>query len=266
MRLSAVLAVRNEEPMLESGLELLAFCDEIVVVVDSRSDDRTEEIARRHTDRVWVEDFVDFAAHKNAAIERAQGDWVLLVDADERVTPALAGEIQETLAGDPAKWGFRFEIVSFFLGQRMRYGGWQQDHLRLVRREHARWEGAIHERLTIPPERIGRLSGELWHFSHRSIQEMLAKTIRFGDVQAQELAELGARRVTPWRLARLMLREFLFRMVSRRGYKDGMPGVVESLYQPFSLFCVHVMLWQRQRGQTLWETYQSLERQAAEHR
>jgi glycosyltransferase involved in cell wall biosynthesis len=266
MRLSAVLAVRNEEPMLERGLELLGFCDEIVVVVDSRSDDRTEEIARRHTDRVWVEDFVDFAAHKNAAIERAQGDWVLIVDADERVTPALGREIQERLAGDPPEWGFEFEIVSFFLGQRMNHGGWQQHHLRLVRREHARWAGAIHERLSIPPERVGRLGEELWHFSHRSIQEMLAKTIRFGEVQSLEQFEQGAPRVSPWRLARLMLHEFAFRMLKRRGYRDGMPGVVESLYQPFSLFCVHVMLWQRQRGETLWDTYQALERQAAEHR
>jgi glycosyltransferase involved in cell wall biosynthesis len=266
MRLSAVLAVRNEEPMLERGLELLRFCDEIVVVVDSRSDDRTEEIARRHTDRVWVEDFVDFAAHKNAAIERSQGDWLLLVDADERVTPALAREIQDTLARDPAQLGFTFEIVSFFLGQRMRYGAWQQHHLRLVRREHARWEGAIHEQLSLPPERVGRLEGELWHFSHRSIQEMLAKTIRFGEIQSLELYEHGAPRVTPWRLARLMLREFAWRMVRRRGYKDGMPGVIESLYQPFSLFCVHAMLWQRQRTETLAETYRALEQQAAEHR
>jgi O-antigen ligase len=266
MRLSAVLAVRNEESMLDPGLRLLGFCDEIVVIVDSRSDDRTEEIARRHTDRVWVEDFKDFAAHKNAAIERARGDWVLMLDADERVTPALAREIEETLGQDPVEHGFTFEIVSFFLGARMRHGGWRQRHLRLVRREHARWRGAIHERLSVPPERVGHLREELWHFSHRSIQEMLAKTIRFGEVQSLELHEQGARKVTAWTLARVILREFASRMVARRGYKDGMPGVIESIYQPFSLFCVQVMLWQRQRDETLGETYQALERQAAEHR
>jgi hypothetical protein len=70
--------------------------------------------------------------------------------------------------------------------------------------------------------------------------------------------------VTAWTFAKVMLREFAFRMLSRRGYKDGMPGVIEALYQPFSLFCVYVMLWQRQRGETLWETYQALERQVAE--
>jgi (heptosyl)LPS beta-1,4-glucosyltransferase len=265
MRLSAVLAVRNEEPMLERGLELLRFCDEIVVVVDSRTEDRTEEIARRYTDRVWVEEFVDFASHKNAAIERARGDWVLIVDADERVTPALAEEIQRAMAAEPPELGFRFEIVSFFLGQRMRHGGWQQDHLRLVRREHAHWQGAIHERLSVPPERVGRLEGELWHFSHRSIEEMLSKTIRFGEVQSLELLEQGAPRVAGRRLVWVLLRELAFRL-KRRGYKDGMPGVIESLYQPFSLFCVEVMLWQRQRGETLAETYQALEDQAARER
>ena len=73
MSLSAVLAVRNEEPMIERGLQLLGFCDEIVVVVDSRTDDRTEEIARRYTEHVWVSEFRDFASHKNSAIERALG-------------------------------------------------------------------------------------------------------------------------------------------------------------------------------------------------
>lgn len=266
MTLSAVLAVRNEEPMLERGLQLLGFCDEIVVVVDSRTDDRTEEIARRYTDHVWVNDFHDFASHKNSGIERASGDWVLLVDADERVTPALAREIDDRLRGDPAEWAFAIEIVSFFLGGRLSHGGWTQDHVRLMRREHARWSGAIHERLSIPPERTGRLDESLWHFSHRTIEEMLAKTIRFGEVQSLELLEQGAPRVTPFSLAKLMLREFASRMIYRRGYRDGMPGVIEALYQPFSLFCVQVMLWQRQRPESIAEIYAKFERQAAEHR
>ncbi len=266
MTLSAVLAVRNEEPMLERGLQLLAFCDEIVVVVDSRTDDRTEEIARRYTERVFVNEFRDFASHKNAGIEQATGDWVLMLDADERVTPALAREIQERLRGDPPEWAFAIEIVSFFLGGRLDAGGWLQDHVRLVRREHARWSGAIHERLSIPPERTGRLDEGIWHFSHRTIEEMLAKTIRFGQVQALELAEQGAPRVTRFTLAKTVLRELASRLVYHRGYRGGMPGFIEAVYQPFSLFCVQVMLWQRQRGESIEESYAKLERQAAEHR
>jgi glycosyltransferase involved in cell wall biosynthesis len=266
MSLSAVLAVRNEEQMLERCLELLDFCDEVVVAVDSRTTDRTEEIARRYTEHVWVNDFRDFASHKNSAIEQASGDWVLLLDADERVTPALAREIQETLHRDPPEWAFAIQIESFFLGSRLPHGGWRQDHVRLMRREHARWSGAIHERLSIPPGRTGRLNEAIWHFSHRSIEEMLAKTIRFGQVQALEMFEQGAPRVTALTLARVMLREFASRMVLRRGYRDGMPGVIEALYQPFSLFCVYVMLWQHQRRESLRDSYTALERQAAEHR
>lgn len=266
MRLSAVLAVRNEESMLERCLALLGFCDEIVVVVDARTIDGTEAIARRHTDRVWVERFEDFSQHKNAAIAHARGEWLLIVDADERITPALAREIETILAQDPPQWGFWIDTINFFLGARMRHGAWNDDHLRLIRRERAVYHGKIHEAFDVPRERTGKLREGMWHFSHRSIEEMLAKTIRFGEVQARELHQGGAPRVTPLRLARLIGREFGFRMVRQRGYKDGMPGIIEGIYQPFSLFCVHVMLWQLQRGETLPDSYAALERRAAEHR
>jgi glycosyltransferase involved in cell wall biosynthesis len=266
MTLSAVLAVRNEEPMLERCLALLGFCDEIVVVVDARTTDATEAIARRHTDRVWVEAFEDFSQHKNLAIQKARGDWLLIVDADERITPALAREIQATLAREPAEWGFWIDTINFFLGGRMRHGAWNDDHLRLIRRERAVYRGKIHEAFDVPPERAGKLREGMWHFSHRSIEDMLAKTIRFGQVQARELLESGAPRVTPLRLVRVMAREFGFRMVRQKAWKDGMPGIIEAVYQPFSLFCVHVMLWQLQREEPLADSYQALERAAAEHR
>jgi glycosyltransferase involved in cell wall biosynthesis len=266
MNLSAVLAVRNEETMLERCLALLGFCDEIVVVIDARTTDRTEEIARRHTDRVWVEAFEDFSQHKNAAIEKARGEWVLIVDADERITPALAREIQETLAREPGEWGYWIDTLNFFLGSRMRHGAWNDDHLRLIRKERAVYRGKIHEYFDVPPERAGKLREGMWHFSHRSIEEMLAKTVRFGEVQARELHEAGAPRVTWLKLLRVMGREFGFRMVRQRAWKDGMPGIIEAIYQPFSLFCVHVMLWQLQRPESLQESYLALERAAAEHR
>jgi glycosyltransferase involved in cell wall biosynthesis len=265
MRLSAVLAVRDEELMLERGLRLLGFCDEIVVVVDARTTDETEEIARRYTDRVWVEHFEDFSQHKNAAISRARGEWVLIVDADERITPALAKEIQDTLARAPQEWGFWIDTINFLLGGRMDHGAWNDDHLRLLRRDRAQYVGKIHEWFDIPRERTGKLREGMWHFSHRSIEDMLAKTIRFGEVQAREMREDGAKKVTWQTFAWVMGREFGFRMLRQRAYKDGMPGIIEAIYQPFSLFCLHVMLWQQQRDETLRETYARLEQAAAEH-
>jgi Glycosyl transferase family 2 len=266
MSLSAVLAVRNEEQMIERCLALLGFCDEIVVVVDARTTDRTEEIARRHTDRIWVESFEDFSQHKNAAIRKARGDWLLIVDADERITPALAAEIRATLATDPSEWGYWIDTINFFLGGRMRHGAWNDDHLRLIRRERAVYRGMIHEHFDVPRERTGKLGEGMWHFSHRSIEDMLTKTVRFGGIQARELLEAGTPKVTPLKLARVMGREFGFRMVRQKAWKDGMPGIIEAIYQPFSLFCVHVMLWQLQRDEPLSASYEALERAAAEHR
>jgi (heptosyl)LPS beta-1,4-glucosyltransferase len=266
MKLSAVLAVRNEERMLERCLQLLGFCDEIVVVIDDRTTDATEEIARRYTDRVWVEPFVDFSQHKNSAIQKARGEWVLIVDADERITPALAAEIEQAIAGEPPEWAFRMETINFFFATRMRHGAWFEYHTRLIRKDKAVYSGEIHEDFSVPPERIRQLREGMWHFSHRRIEHNLAKTVEFGRVQSRELYEAGAPKVNLRRLAYVMGREFAFRMIRHRGYKDGMAGIIEAIYQPFSLFCVEVMLWQRQRAESLDDAYERLEREAAAHR
>jgi (heptosyl)LPS beta-1,4-glucosyltransferase len=266
MRLSAVLAVRDEERMLEPALALLHFCDEIVMVIDDRTTDATEEIARRHTDRVWTEEFRDFSGHKNAAIAKARGEWVLIVDADERITPALAQEIEQTLDADPAEWAFEIETINYFFGRRMRHGGWLEHHTRLIRRDKAVYENEIHEAFPIPPERLGRLREGMWHFSHRTIEENLAKTVEFGGVQSRELLASGARPVRARTLFWVVTKEFVRRFIRHGGWRDGMPGIIESLYQPFSLFSVYVMLWQQQRRESLWDAYQALEREAAEHR
>ena len=142
--------------MLERGLQLLGFCDEIVVVVDARTDDRTEEIARRYTDRVWVEEFEDFASHKNAAIEQAHGDWVLIVDADERVTPALAARDPGDAARATRPSGAsrsRSSASSSAAACATAAGSrttcaWSAASTRA-------WRGAIHEHLSMPPERTG---------------------------------------------------------------------------------------------------------------
>jgi glycosyltransferase involved in cell wall biosynthesis len=267
MTLSAVLAAKDEEEMIEGALRSLTFCDEIVVVVDQRSTDRTEEIARRHADKVLVEPFVDFAQIRNAGIRASTGAWILHVDADERVTPALAREIREALVAEPGVLAFSSPTINFFWGRRMDHGGWSpMVQPRLVRREHATFSGRVHEITEIPPERIGSLRGERWHFSHRSIEENLNKAIRYGQLEARDRIDAGAGRVTAWTFLRVMALEFGRRMVRRRGYRDGMPGVIEALFQPFALFCAQVMLWELQQGDAVRRRYKELERQLERER
>jgi glycosyltransferase involved in cell wall biosynthesis len=265
MRVSAVIAARDEEEMIEGALRSLGFCDEIVVVVDDRSTDRTEEIARRYTDMVLVEPFTDFAQIRNAGIRASRGEWILHVDADERITPALAREIREAIATDSSVLAFSNPTINFFWGRRMEHGGWgEMMQPRLIRRDYAEYGGRVHERLAIPADRIGTLRGERWHFSHRSIEEDLVKAIRYGRLDARDRFEAGAPRVTPWTFVRVMALEFGRRMIRRSGFRDGMPGIVEAVFQPFSLFCARVMLWELQQGDAARRRYEALERELYE--
>jgi glycosyltransferase involved in cell wall biosynthesis len=262
MTLSAVLAAVNEEEMIEGALRSLRFCDEVVVVVDDRSTDRTQEIARRHTDKVLVERFDDFAQIRNAGVRAASGEWILHVDADERITQPLAEEIRAAVDSEGDHLAYRGRTVNFFWGRRMEHGGWgRMMQPRLVRREHAEFSGRVHEAAAVPLDRIGTLSGERWHFTHRSIEENLRKAILYGRLEARDRMQAGARPVTTWTFVRAMALEFGRRMIRRRGYRDGMPGVIEAIFQPFAVFCAQVMLWELQQGDEVRRRYEALERE-----
>jgi glycosyltransferase involved in cell wall biosynthesis len=259
--ITAVLAVRDEEAMIRSCLELLAFANELVVVVDDRTRDATAEIAWEFTSNVHVRPFRDFAEHKNFALDQATSDWVLVVDADERVTPALARELQAAVAAPGNAVAFQIPRRHYFFARRFRHGGWDDEPVRLLRRGAGRHRGRIHETIEVDGE-VARLSEPLWHFTHRDVESMLQKTVVFGSLQADEMAEQGHPPVTIRSLAKVVLAETYVRLVRGRGWRDGTAGFIESVYQPFSLFCVHVMLWERQQRPSLEERYRELEAEA----
>lgn len=258
MKLAAVLAVRDEAAMVEPCLALLDFVDELVVVVDARSTDATESIARRYTDRVFVRTFDDFAAQKNFAIEQSTADWILVVDADERVPPVLAAEIRAAIERAPAADAFTIPFRNFFYGREMRHGGWQEQQVRLIRRRAARYEGDVHERFPADVT-TAQLREAMWHFSHRAIADNLHKTASMGDVQAGELMLRGSPAVSRHSLARTAVSEVFSRLVRARGYRDGLPGFIESLYQAFSMFSVQAMVWEKQQEPSITARYFALE-------
>lgn len=258
-RLSAVVVARDEAAMLPGCLRRLRFADEVVVVVDERSRDATQEVAERCGVRVFVERFEDFSQLKNSALARASGEWMLVVDADERVTLRLQEEIVAALDGPYDAYSVARD--NYFFAQQMRWGGWPERMVRLFRRGAAHYEGAIHEELqfTVAEPRIGRLDGSLAHFTHRCIAHNLTKTANFGDVQARELLAAGHPPVQARTFAGVITRELWRRLVRGRAHRDGMPGIVEALYQPFSLFTVYVRLWELQQQPSLEQRYLELE-------
>jgi glycosyltransferase involved in cell wall biosynthesis len=226
LRLSVLIVARNEQHNLPGCLESVRFANERIVVVDAISTDATVEVARRLADVVSVRAFDNFASQRNAALELASGDWVLSIDADERVTPWLADEIRERLArtSEPCV-GYRVPIRSQILGRPFWHSGTQQDlPLRLFRRNRGRWTGLVHETVCIDGP-VGRMSHVLEHRTLPSIQVFLDKIDHYTTLEASDLYRVGRR----FRVTEFLLRPFYVFMklyVYRQGFRDGLEGLV----------------------------------------
>ena len=174
-KLSVTVITRNEAADIGAALASVAWSDEIVVV-DSQSTDETVAIARRHTERVVVREWPGYIGQKNYAASSASHDWILSLDADERVTPALAEEIKTLLAGAPREAAFRIPRITWHLGRWIRTTDWYPDYqLRLYDRRSAQWTGRyVHEAVTVRGA-TGQLRGELQHYAYRDLA--LARTV-----------------------------------------------------------------------------------------
>jgi glycosyltransferase involved in cell wall biosynthesis len=256
---SVVVAVRDEASQLPGCLARLGFADEVVVVVDDRTTDQSAAIAEASGARVLHHRFDGFADLKNAGIDAANSEWLVVVDADERVGPSLAKEIRSVLDHDVD--AFRIPRVNYFYGHRMRFGGWKEMHIRMVRRDAARYVGDLHETFSFAasPPRIATLSSPLHHFTHRSIIDNLHKTAVFGEVDASARLAEHAPAVTSFRLYFTVARELLYRLVLKQGWRDGVPGVIECLYQPLSVVSTRARLWELQQSPSIEERYLQLE-------
>lgn len=259
-QLSVVILARDEAEMLPGCLARLGFADEIIVVVDDRSTDATASLAQAAGARVLSCRFSSFAQAKQMGVDAAAGDWVFIVDADERVTHGLASEVLEIVKGVARADAWRVPIRNWFFGQAMSHGGWASERpIRLVRRPLARLVGEIHETIDMQGVTVDECANPLEHFSHRSIHHNLAKTTSWLDISAAQLAASGTGTVTARKLWAVVGRELAWRFVRRRGWKDDTVGTIESLYQAFSQFAVAVRLWEMQQTPSLEERYRLLE-------
>ena len=224
-RLSVAVVALNEEERLRACLESVVWADEIVVV-DGGSSDKTAAIAREFTDRVLFRAWDGYGTQKNFALGQCRGDWVLSLDADERVSDALREEIQATLRSGTSWSGFYLARQNLFQGRWVRRGGFYPDRqLRLFRRGQGAFvERAVHEAVRLEGP-AGRLSAPLIHESYRSIADAVARLNRYSDLAAAELAKTGRGGSLVDLLARPAWR-FVSTYVLRAGFLDGWRGLV----------------------------------------
>ena len=243
-KLSVTVITENEEANLPDTLTSVAWADEIVVV-DCGSTDATVDVARQFTDRVSVNPWPGYGAQKNHAAEIASHDWILSLDADERVSPALAEEIRQLLATEPARRGYQLPRVAFHLGRWIRSTDWYPNHqLRLYDRRAGRWSTpSVHESVQIDGA-PGVLRHELEHYTYRDLSHQLATIDRYTTLAARDMAEHG-RRASRLRLLVYPPLAFLRNYVLRKGVRDGTAGFIISAMNAYYVFLKFAKLWER---------------------
>lgn len=255
--ITGIVLTKNSADTLDNCLRSLEFLDELIVV-DSGSTDATQQIASRYHARVIERPLDDFASQRNFALQQSRNDWVLFVDADERVSFELRQSITSLEPHDVR--AFRFQWRSIFLGKAYHYGGWQNEfHTRLVDRRYCSYVNPIHEELQIQGS-TGTLPGVVFHFSHRSIETNMYKTVHYAKLQSDEMLRTNFKKITRWNLTWAILHHFYYRYIRMGGYKDGMEGFIEAVYQAFSqIFVIRTMLWEKQRGKSVEQIYHDLD-------
>lgn len=247
MKLTVTVITYNEVRHIADALDSVAWADEIIVV-DSHSTDGTADVARAKATRVIVRDWTGYSDQKNFAADSASHDWVLSVDADERVTPELAAEIRELLARGPEARGYRIRRVSRYFDRWIRTTDWAHDYqLRLYDRRAGRWNGLrIHESFRLRDGAPGQLRGEMLHYAYRDIAHHLSKIDAYTTLVAEQAHEDG-KRTGAVALAVHPVAAFLRNYVLRAGFREGAAGLIISILNSYYVFLKYAKLWERQR-------------------
>jgi glycosyltransferase involved in cell wall biosynthesis len=241
--LTVTVVAWNEENRLRDCLESVAWADEIVVV-DAESTDKTVQLAREFTEKVWVRPWPGFARQKNFAIEQASGEWILSLDADERVTPELCARIRRILAeGGPAD-GYRLPRRNIFWGAWVRHGGLYPDYqLRLFRRSAGRFvEDAVHESVEVRG-RVDTLAEALDHRSYRDVEDFVRRSNRYSTLAAQDWGRHRRRARVPDLILKPLGR-FCTMYVIRGGFLDGWRGLVLAVLYAHYVFLRMAKAWE----------------------
>jgi (heptosyl)LPS beta-1,4-glucosyltransferase len=250
--LSIVLIVKNEAENLADCLDTARSADEIIVL-DSGSSDDTQAIAKEYTDQVFTtNDWHGYGPQRQRAQEYASGDWVLMLDADERITPQLQQSIQKVLQDDNRNQVYQIPRLSWVFGRFIRHSGWYPDYvIRLYPREQASYGNErVHEKLHYSSEMtVGKLNGDLLHYTYRDMNHYLVKSAHYADAWAQQRFE-QAKKASLLQAGIHGIGCFLKMYIFRAGFLDGRQGLLLALLSAHSTFVKYADLWVRYQAKS----------------
>jgi (heptosyl)LPS beta-1,4-glucosyltransferase len=232
MNVTAIVPARNEEHNIVDCLESLDWTDRQVVFLDSRTADRTADLAQEIGAEVMLDTFENFAQFHNAAMDRVEADWIFFVDADERATPELAQEVRTVTDGSHSEVAWAVPRHNYIFGRLTLGAGWYPDYQsRLLLRDRVRWERPVHEVIVTDGPR-GYLENPLIHYNYDDLADFIARQDRYTDVDAEILFGQGVhpRFYTPYSQA---MRHVWWRFITLRGIRDGLHGLWLSLLMAY---------------------------------
>lgn len=252
-KLSAIIVVKNEEEKIKDCLESLKWVDE-VILVDNGSTDNTIKIAKEFNCKIFKYKNGTFSERKNFGAEKANGEWLLFMDADERIDSSLREEIKSKthLRGERTftqyeEGVFAIPRRNIILGREFKQGGqWPDYVIRFIKKNNfIRWSGELHEQ----PEYKGvlqYLKNPLIHYKHANLHEMVVKTNDWSGIEGQLMFDANHPQMNLVRFFTAILREFLNRFIKEKAYLDGTEGIMYGIYQIFSRFLSYARLWELQ--------------------
>ena len=247
MKITAIVITKNEEKNIKNCLSCLDWVDEIVVI-DSNSGDKTCEIAKKMGAKIYICAKKGFDERRNLGKKKAQGEWLLYVDADERVSSKLKEEILEKIKNPKGCSAFKIPRLNIYFGKLLKHGGWYPDfQTRLFKKNDLNhWFGKIHESPKVEGK-IGKLINHFIHLSHCSIKESFEKSAVWTQMEADLFLKANHPPMTIYHLIKVPLVEFFSRVFIKKGFLDGTVGWLEGVIQAFNKFLVYGQIWEKQQ-------------------
>jgi glycosyltransferase involved in cell wall biosynthesis len=242
-KISVTIITKDEEKNISDCLKSVQWADEIIVV-DSESKDRTVELAKQFTDKIFIRKWEGYVFQKRHALSLASNEWVLSLDADERITSELKDEIINLSPGEFS--GFKIRRKNFLLKKEITSCGWENDYqLRLMRKDKASFsDRLVHEKFIVDGK-TGKLNNPMLHYTFSSFSEYFSKINLYSSLKAQELIT-KKKRVGGWTIFSHTVSAFFAFFIIRRGFKDGVYGLIISLLHSVSTMMNYIKLWELQ--------------------
>lgn len=262
--ITAIVLTKNEEDKIGTCLESIKWIDEIIVV-DSNSSDKTTDIAKKFGAKVYQREFDNYVNQKEWAMSKASGDWVLYIDADERVLKQLKQEILNLISENECS-AYAISRRNIIFGVEEKYGSfWPDWVIRLVKKDDfINWVGEIHEHMEFKGK-LGYTKNSFLHLTHRNVDQIIFKNLEWSKIDAKLRFDAKHPKMSSWRFLRILFTELFYQGITRRGFFAGSIGTIDALLQTFSLLTTYIRLWEMQQPKPLDEVYTNIDKELIEN-